>query len=537
MTDAPRGDAPANDPFAEPDDETMNDARPKPLTVRGVAIVGGRIVIGLVGIGVAMVAVVGSSVVALPGIRATPPSIVVTPVPTAQQLVCPGAVLRLADASGKGATTASAIGRATTRFYSSTGSVDSTPLAVTDASTGGTASAPAVISTPPNQSDPTEQLLLSGAQAQTVTDPDYVGLAAADCGVAAGDAWLSGGSTSVGRTTLITLSNPTQVAATVDLALFGENGPISAPGTSGIVVAPDGQRVLSLAGFQPNIVSPVVHVTSTGGQIVAALQESIVRGLVPGGVDIGGATAGPSLKNIIPGLQIGDPTGLQQLASGGVDFADLGAVLRLFAPGSGSVTTTISLIPEDGKTIGSSFEYSIEAGRVTDIPIGDLEPGSYTVSVVSPVPLIASARVSAAAAPTPSGPARPPTTSAPAGAPTTTSPGAPPVATDFAWLASASELKTRAQLTIAPGPSPVLHLANVTTISATAELAMVGGGTKQVVVPAGSSVLLPVEPGETYQLTGFESLYAAVTLTDGGFIARYTIHPPGTASTPVRVFH
>ena len=528
MTDVPRTDppsdtAPTRDPFVEDVDETTSNTPTKPITARGVAIVSGRIVVGLVGIGVAVVTVVGSSVVPLPSIRATPPSIVITPVPTAQQLVCPGAVLRLADASGKGATTATAIGVAATRFSSSTGSVDSTPLAVTDASTGGTASAPAVISTPPNQSDPTEQLLLSGAQAQSVSDPDYVGLTAADCAVATGDVWLSGGSTAVGRTTLITLSNPTQVAATVDLAIFGEDGPISAPGTSGIIVAPDGQRVLSLAGFQPNVVSPVVHVTSTGGQVVAALQESIVRGLVPGGVDIVGATAGPSLTNIIPGLQIGDPTGLQQLASGGVDFADLGAVLRLFAPGSGTVKTTISLIPEDGKTIGTSFSYSLEAGRVTDVPIGDLGRGSYTVSIVSPVPLIASARVSAAA------PAIP--------APTTPTLDGATVATDFAWLSSASELKTRAQLTIAPGPSPVLHLANVTATSTTAQLVMVGGATTQIVVPAGASMLAPVEPGETYQLTGFESLYAAVTLTDGGFIAHYTVHPPGTASTPVRVFH
>jgi hypothetical protein len=528
MTDAPRTDpptdsAPMGGPFVDDDDDETTALPSNPITARGVAIVSGRIVIGLVGIGVAIVTVVGSSVVALPSIRSTPPSVVVTPVPTAQQLVCPGAVLRLADASGKGATTASAIGAPATNFSSSTGSVDSTPLEVTDSSTGGTAAAPAVISTPPSTSDPTAQLLLSGAQSQTVRDPDYVGLAAADCAVATGDTWLSGGSTSVGRTTLITLSNPTQVAATVDLSIFGENGPITAPGTSGIVVAPDGQRVLSLAGFEPNVISPVVHVTSTGGQIVAVLQESIVRGLVPGGVDIIGATAGPSLTNIIPGLQIGDPTGLQQLASGGVDFADLAAVLRLYAPGSGTVATTISLIPEDGKTIGTSFSYSLEAGRVTDVPIGELGRGSYTVSIVSPVPLVASARVSAAVPQTPA-PAAPAVT-------------ASTIATDFAWLSSASELTTRAQLTVAPGSSPVLHLANLTAKPTTVELAMVGGGTKQVVVPAGASTLLPVEPGETYQLTGFESLYAAVTLTDGGFIAHYTVHPPGTASTPVRVFH
>ena len=529
MTDAPRIPSPGTpgsgapgvaplDPFDEPDDDIAETPK-EAITARGVAIVSGRIVIGLVGIGVAIVTVVGSSLVPLPGIRLTPPSTVITPVPTAQQLVCPGAVVRLSDASGKGATTASAIGEPASAFSSSTGSVNSTPLAVSDANSGGTAAAPAVISTPPNQSNPTEQLLLSGAQAQTVGDPDYVGLAAADCAVATGDVWLSGGSTSVGRTTLLTLSNPTQVAATVDIALFGENGPITAPGTSGIIVAPDGQRVLSLAGFQPNIASPIVHVTSTGGQVVAVLQESIVRGLVAGGVDIAGATAGLSLTNVIPGLTVGDPAGLQRLAGGGVDYQDLSTVLRLFAPGSGTVQTTINFIPEDGKTTGASFTYSVDAGRVTEVPVGDLAPGNYTVTIVSPVPMIASVRVSAAA---------PKAIPGPDGATTPT---------DFAWLSSANELHTHAQLTVAPGPSPVLHLANTTSAATTVQLTLVGGATSQLVIPAGAAVLAPVRAGETYQLSGFDSLFAAVTLSSNGFIAHYTIHPPGTASAPVRVFH
>ena len=46
------------------------------------------------------------------------------------------------------------------------------------------------------------------------------------------------------------------LAATVDLQLYGPSGLIAAPGTSGIIVAPQGQRVLSLAGFAPGVASP-----------------------------------------------------------------------------------------------------------------------------------------------------------------------------------------------------------------------------------------------------------------------------------------
>lgn len=496
-----------DDIFPEQEDD-LPEPR-KPVTARGVAIVSARVVTGLIGAGIAVVTIAASALLPLPSIRSTPPSLLVTPVPTAQQLVCPGAVLRLADESGAGATTASAIGQPDTRYFSSTGSIDASPLTESDASTGGGASAPTVISTPPDQADPTQQLLLSGAQSQSVAADEFVGLAAADCGVANGDTWLAGGSTSVGRTTLLTLSNPTEVPATVNVQLFGENGAISAPGTSGIIVPASGQRVLSLAGFQPDIVSPVVHVSSTGGQVVADVQESIVRGLDPGGVDIIGPTTSPSLRNVIPGLLLVGVAAVQALRVGGATYDDLSTVLRMFAPGTGTVTTTINVIPEDGAAKGTSFSYDIEAGRVVDVPIGDLADGSYTVNVVSPVPLIAAARVSSAAA------------------------GGP---TDFAWLAAAAELTDKAQFTAAPGPSPVLHLANAGTADASATLAAEDGTTTVVPVPAGSTVQVPLTPGMTYAATGFAALYAAITLTGGGTVARYAVHPPGAGSSPVIVY-
>ncbi|MEP6481852.1 MAG: DUF5719 family protein [Rhodoglobus sp.] len=504
----PTGDAIDRDSiFPEQDDDFV--APREPVTARGVAIVSARVFTGLVGIGIAAVVVVASALLPLPSITAKPPSTIVTPVPTAQQLVCPGSVLRLADETGQGATTSSAIGRPTTNYSSSTKSIEAIPLEQSDASSGGTSSAPIVVSTPPDTTHPTQQILLSGAQSQSVNEDEFIGLAAADCGVANSDTWLAGGSTSVGRTTLLTLSNPTEVPATVNLELYGESGAITAPGTSGIIVPASGQRVLSLAGFAPDVVSPVVHVTSTGGQVVANLQEAIVRGLQPGGVDIVESTTGPSLVTVIPGMLVANSTAVQALLSGGTDFNDLRPTLRLFAPGTGSVTTTISVIPEDGAASGRSFTYDIEAGRVVDVPFSDLADGNYTVTVSSPVPIIAAVRVSTAVADGP---------------------------TDFAWLSAASALHDHAQLTVASGPTPTLHLANTSKSAAAISLIAADGTTRAIGVPAASAAVVAVEPGETYEVTGFDTIFAAVTLIDGGTLARYSIHPPGAGSTPVTVF-
>lgn len=506
---------PTGEPDLLPEQEDEVVETRTPLTARRVAIVGVRMVAGVVGLGVAGAAIVASAILPIPTVTSTPPSVLVLPVPTAQQLVCPGAILRLADDTGQGATTASAIGRPTTRSASSSGSVDSNPLAQSDASTGGTAAAPSVISTPPNPADPSEVILLSGAQSQQVDEGEFVGLAAADCGAVSTDTWLVGGSTAVGRTTLLTLSNPTEVPATVDLEIFGENGEITAPGTSGIVVPASGQRVLSLAGFAPDIDSPVVHVMSTGGQITAELQQSIVRGLEPGGLDIVGATASLSLENIIPGLRVEGLVAVEELMGGGAGFDDLETVLRLYAPGDGEVTTTISVIPEDGLGTGASFPFVIDAGRVVEVPIGELEEGAYTVRVESDVPTVAAVRVS--------------TATLAVAADTATS-------TDFAWLAAAPELSTTAQLTVAPGPSPMLHLANPTSEPVSVTLVASSGDGTVLELPAGASASIPVEEGETYRLEGFDRLYAAITLAGDGMIARYSAQPAGSGSEPILVY-
>ncbi|HWR85968.1 MAG TPA: DUF5719 family protein, partial [Rhodoglobus sp.] len=426
----------------------------------------------------------------------------ITPVPTAQQLVCPGGVLRLSDETGQGATTASSLGSPRTDYAADRGAVDAAAFTASDAGTAGGADAPTLVSTPPSDDGETAPPMLSGAQVQAVDEGDFVGLAAADCAVPTGDIWLVGGSTTVGRTTLLTLANPSEVPATVDLELFGDFGPIAAPGTRGIVVAPGGQRVLSLAGFQPDLAAPVVHVTSTGGQVVANLQQSIVRGLQPGGVDIlSGSSVGTEL--VIPGLVIAPTEPVLALQGRGEGYADLAPALRLFAPGEADVPVTISVIPEDGAQTGTSFELELSGSRVTDVPIDSLAAGSYTVQVDAGSPIVAAARSSSAAG----------------------------ELSDLAWAAAAPVLQDRAQVTVADGPNPRLHLAN----PGEDEL-VVTVGDQSVTVGAGTAVQVPVDAGRTYQLTADGALMAAVTLGQDAQLAHYPVHPPGAASAPIRVY-
>ena len=134
-----------DDPIVEslfPEDEPEPVVK-RQVTVRGVAIVGARVVTGVAGLAVAAVVIGGASLLPIPTLRSQPASVVVTPVPTAQQVVCAGAVLRLSDETGQGATIPSAVGGGPALDYdASDGEVEAVPLGTSDAGTGGTFEAP-----------------------------------------------------------------------------------------------------------------------------------------------------------------------------------------------------------------------------------------------------------------------------------------------------------------------------------------------------------------------------------------------------------
>jgi hypothetical protein len=204
-----------------------------------------------------------------------------------------------------------------------------------------------------------------------------------------------------------------------------------------------------------------------------------------------------------------DLDAVQALRKGGdPQYDDVDTSIRVFAPGEGSVTLDVSVAPEGVSGGVLEFSLDIDAGRVTDVPLEQLASGSYTITVKATEPVIASARATSAAG----------------------------GATDFAWFSSASVLTASAQVTAAPGPAPVLHLANPTRTDADVVVTAAGGASSTVSVPAGASGLLQLEPGATYSLTGFAELYASVTLAEGGMIAAYGVHPPGVGSGPVLVY-
>jgi hypothetical protein len=521
-------------------------------------------VTGLIGAGIAVTVVAAVCLLPLPRYTAMTTPVEVNPIAGEQLRVCAGPLLEILPQTGD-STTYVATGTPTLLSDAAGAMPQTRQLNAVDAAPSESGSAPLVLSVPPAEEGET-QPLLAGTQLQQGATEDVAGLAAVACTEASSDSWLVGGATDVGRTTLLLLSNPTAVTATVGLEIFGDNGAINAPGADGILVEPGEQRVVSLAAYAPDLISPVVHVTSSGGLVQASLQHSIMRSLIPGGAEIITPSAAPNTTQIMTGVAL---TGLAAQDSGekGLITSDLEPTIRIAVPGDEAADVVLTVIGEGTESV--EIRTTIEAQHTLQLPFTGITDGIYTVVVTGTQPIVAGVRSVQAAAtegtvssPTPA--ATPSPTPSPAPSSTTTpstpdgggegfnggtsadSEGAPATAPsqqspaelggDFAWHASASPLTADTLIPVVTGPSATLSLYNPTTTTITATLSGDGSARVTLVVPAGQMLTVTVESGTRYILNDGRNLHAAVTYAAAGLGSSVALSPTNQRGASIAVF-
>lgn len=233
----------------------------------------------------------------------------------------------------------------------------------------------------------------AGVLKYSATDGDLQGSAAANCTPPGNDLWLAGASTTVGRTSVLVLSNPSSTPASVSLELFGSKGQIQAPGSRGLLVGPGTTRSIVLAGLAPGEPQLSVHVRSAGGPVAAAIQQSVLRGLTPGGVDFIVPGAAPAARQVMTGLDIQDAGGISAI-TGKKGFGDAGPALNITVPGPSDAVVEVKIFGRDGqKALPGGGVVTAKAGSVTEISLAGVPAGQYTVSTSSDVSFVASARV------------------------------------------------------------------------------------------------------------------------------------------------
>ncbi|UAJ80580.1 hypothetical protein IT072_06030 [Leifsonia sp. ZF2019] len=470
---------------------------------RGIARIGARALGGLIGAGVAVVAIAGATLLPLPDFAIGAPAATVRPVPADQQRVCPGPVLALAADSGS-ATQASPIGEATTSYGTDGPDVQVTDLKPdSDGGHGSETPQALTVSTPHGSRTPP---LFAGAQLQNAASDDLAGLTSAACAEPAADTWLVAGATSLGQTSLVLLANPTSVDATVSLSIYTETGTVSAPGATGIVVPAGGQKVVPLAGLAPAAAAPVVHVQTTGGEVVATMQQSFEQGIQPQGAELTGGTGAPSRQQVIPGMTIAGlakVTAAQSGESVGVEFP----AVRIFVPGDKDAEVTIGAVGEEATAAGTSYAQTVKSGNVAEIPLENLKDGSYTVTVNSSVPVVAAARTTSIGTKT----------------------------RDFAWFVSSEPLRDTFLAAIPSGAGGTLHLTNASEKDQKVTVTPDGGKPTDLVVPAEGAANIGLSANR-YTVTNADGLRGGVTFAGDGLTSAFALAPPGPLAAPIDVY-
>ncbi|WP_258062387.1 DUF5719 family protein [Arthrobacter sp. B0490] len=227
----------------------------------------------------------------------------------------------------------------------------------------------------------------------TATDGDLRGLAATGCQVPSSDFWILGASTTVGQASILTLTNPSGTPATVDLELYGQDGPIEATGARGQLVAPGETRRIVLGGLAGVQEQVAVRVRSDGGRITGIVQQSVLRGLTPGGLELLSPTAAAGVTQVVPGVVVQD-AGTARRIREQEGHGTAAPELQVLVPGTSDAVLDIEVYGPDGVVeLPGGGVGTAAAGSVTTVALTDLPEGTYTIAVTSDVSVVASARI------------------------------------------------------------------------------------------------------------------------------------------------
>jgi hypothetical protein len=416
--------------------------------------------------------------------------------------------------------------------------IESTPLPAPDNAATDVNFGPSVLSAAPS-SNPDQPTLLAGAQTQNTAADSLSGLAAAACGEGSTDQWLVGGSTEVGRTSLLFLANALNVDATASIEVFGEKGLVDAPGMTGLIVKARSQRIISLAAFAPNLVEPVVHVTTTGGQVLASLQQSVTRVVTASGIDFIQPGSAPALTQIIPGVALNGMA--NQDGEGGTVTSDLAPTIRVLVAGTAGAEVTATVIAASGEP--TVIKSKVSAQHTIQLPFAGVEDGIYTVVVSASVPIVAGVRTvqNAFDKPAPLAPVGPTPTPTPKlgakiAAPVV--PVAPPtlLGGDFTWNAAALALSAQTLLAVPAGPRPSLTLFNPTAGSVSVAIDTDAQGSQKIQIPAGRIAVIAVAEGSRLHIQNAAGIFAAVNYQGVGRGASFPVAPASRLSSAITVY-
>lgn len=443
--------------------------------------IGVRAGVGALVIAVAVVGGFALSTLPLPSYEREPVAIAVDTLQGAEQsLVCAGSFAELgADPNRPSA--ALPVGAAQVTVVGET----SDWFELSRIESGG--SLPAVITAPAGEP-------IAAAQTQVLAAGMLRGLTASSCGEAVHEQWLLGGATTLGISTTLSLGNPTEVPATVQLTLFDENGRVDETRTSGVLVPARSEQTVSLNGYAPGRERISVRVVSAGAPVAATLGVTQTDTLSPFAVDTVSRQIAPSVRQVIPGVaNISD----HQHGPGDAGEIDpFPVVVRVQAPaGETGVANVHAMRADGGSEILGTVEFSGSA--IAELPIAKWPEDANAVMIDADAPVLAAVLGSADDG----------------------------ISHDYAWFVPAPVLPADTDVAAAVVPGGRLVLANPGPADAEVQLVNAqGAAARPITVPAGAAVLVAeaVAAGGV-TLSSTAPVVAGVRVAGGADIAGYPV--------------
>lgn len=342
--------------------------------------------------------------------------------------------------------------------------------------------------------------LVGGLGLARADEGDIRGLTASTCQQPVTTALLVAGSTELGSSARLVLTNPGETAASVSLTGWGATGPLSE--VAPVVVPAGGVRemLLQTISLEPRL---AIRIDVEGGRVVPSIQDSALDGLVPAGTEMIGTTADPATLLALGPVSINDAPGAS-------------ALLRLVNPGDEPATVAVEMLGPDGAEALEGAESSVvEPGTVVDISLAGVPNAQYGVRVTSDQPVTGAIRI------------------ARTGTAGEDDPDTPPV--DVAWLPASAPL----QRGVIPVPSDLVDSVAIGVANPAGEaveVAVAGYDVAGQVVhedevdlPAGATARLEVPDDVVALVLSSEGVLASQTLVaeagDGPLVAMVPMVP------------
>lgn len=379
-----------------------------------------------------------------------------------------------------------------------------------DSNPGGEAGQPVLLTTEPLGG---RSALAGAVTSYSASDGDLTGLSVAPCAAPGHQHWMTGVTTTLGTTAVLTLTNPSGSSSSVDIELFGTEGRIDAAGTSGLVLAPNQTRSFIVGGLAPNEEAVALRISAKGGAIAPSVQQHRLDGVTPQGVEIIQPGADPARTAVMPGITISEDNVKIARES---ELAGAEPTVFITTTTGSPTTANIELIDAEGKSHKpEQYSVDIDATTTVAVPLDGIEPGTYTVQVESEAAIIAS---------------------------TSAWMGTPGKDLDFATLSGTSALGLDQVVALPSTGTATLELfasddavVEITPLNAAGDP---GKKVKENLSKGSTTLEIPGEKTAAVRIeTGASGVYAAVNVTQTDGMSAYPVAPAKAPASgvPVRV--